>query len=597
MLNQTHPHLYPNYPEHTLFPQPAEVSHDDTATALANSIACRLQSFHSPENPSPSQTINHVRTLEQVSASLKEGFAAFQEVWIVGHKGDHANTLQALGILKKDLDLIHVHSTLGVSARHTITPPPGSSDTYDGFLKELNEADMRPHIRRIIAEQKKVVILMPFPNSALSRIVEEEQAGDWITLATTMSNVDTYFHIDDKIRFASMMDDVLGKDYPENIIPWTVASVSSLREHQTRLRIEPDRAIYFQKTFSGGGDGTVKISSEEQFQVLLQQKGWREAVIQGQVKAGAAVLGKRLENGELLPPYPANGSACIVPTADGKCRVYIDPPSHKPVGLAHLGSKPAGGVGNDWSQPFDREIQEQYKRIVTRLGEYLFYRFGYTGMFGPDCLVGVTPDNTPVLHVNELNPRWQGTTPYQTLNSLRNQRLPLELMHYLVKLRASNRDDLANVEKLLPDVTDYNQEAVNSSGGFYIKVGTKPDKSGKKRTVQRDMNGIWFWTGSALKRADELGTSLPDGLNVVQVYLRQDTHGNPLTLPSGAETVVWVKAPRKGETVGGELAPIGYIVGSNINVFDAHKPDVTPTGQRLYDAVMQLLFQEPETEV
>jgi hypothetical protein len=265
--------------------------------------------------------------------------------------------------------------------------------------------------------------------------------------------------------------------------------------------------------------------------------------------------------------------------------VLIDALSHKPVGLKELNGKVSAGIGNDWWSLWPIHIQEQYIASATLIGEELYKQFGYTGIFGPDYLIETLDNGTLNLRLTEINPRWQGTTPYQTANAIINKRIPLEIMHYIVK---HDKSGLATRELLT--LTDnpkvYNQQSVNSHGCFYIKLGS-PEA---QKTVRADLNGQYLYTGSQLIGPYE-NTSSFDALlnNTDDEVLVKDLA--MIKKRGDHATLVTIRAPRLGEQVGGGLSPIGYVAGySDRPIFSPHRPGVTQYGKELYDIITDSLY-------
>lgn len=499
---------------------------------------------------------------------LRKKFAEYDEKWIIGHKGDQARNLQDLGILDENIDVTHVHSSLGVNTEKSYTPPAGSSNSYEGYLTAINP-DINTDVSRVVEQGKRVVALMPFPNEGLQRLIAQSGQPEQFTMTAPVADYAHFSEIEDKITFGRTLQEVLDQtQYAQNIIPWTIYEKPwSIEELRTAFHAPEDAAFYFQRALSAGGDGTIKITSEDDLQELVKNPEWESAMQEGKLKASLGIE----------HAYPANGTGCIVPIDDGTCVVLIDPPSHKPVGLESLGSKPGGGVGNDWSTSFSEEILTQYTDIVTALGQELYKKYGYTGVFGPDGIVDYGGDKE-LFRITEVNPRWQGTTPYQTQNALMNARLPLELIHYMVKLTETDSKALKQVHEIIGDPQEYNSRAIREKGGFYIKVGAPKEP----KIVHSNLNGPWIWNGDELKPL-----SNNDGLLTPTLVYSGNLNGHT---PQEGHSVVWVKAPNPGDRVGGELAPIGYIMGSGITVFDANRPEVTPEGQNLYNFVNRLMF-------
>lgn len=498
---------------------------------------------------------------------LRTSFSKHHEKWIIGHKGDHATNLQNLGVISDNFDVVHVHSSLGVKATTVLKPPPGSSSSYEAILEAINP-EIEPEIARVKKEKKSAVVFMPFPNRGFEELLDKHNARGNFLLTAPEPDHRKFIVMEDKIGYSRLLARALRQTRLErNIIPWSIYQPGeTLAQIRRTMGLENSEGVFMQAAISAGGDGTVRVDTEEQLQALLTNPSWQEAARVSKLKASKAIE----------HAYPANGTGCIVPTPDGDCIVLVDPPSHKPVGLASLGTKFGGGAGNDWGEPYPAEILSQYLDTTTLIGRELYCTYGYTGIFGPDGLVSF---DDGLYRTTETNVRFQGTTPYQTLNASMNGRLPLELVHYLVKLAENDPIKRGQILRIIGNPQKYNASAVSERGGFYIKVGGPT----KKTEIKRDVNGPWSWVSGDLR-----GLPRHPDINPNSVYTRNAALAVLGLSPS--EVPVWIKGPKVGEVVGGELAPIGYIVGSALQVFDPVRPDVTPQGKAMYDRVCEMLY-------
>lgn len=514
--------------------------------------------------------------IEEAVGILNDVVRRYDKTWLVGHKGDHHRTLEELGVEGLEIDVMHVHSTLGAEANVSLTPPEGSGGSYEDLLDAVNPAIEE----QIIATQEadeKVAVLMPFPNGQFSELVRKHGAEKHFRMATSVENPRAYSEIEDKIHFAEMMDVVQAENEHVNTIPWVQLDGEATFEGLTDyFDLDDGQAVYAQLRLSGGGDGTKRINSQEALQGLLQDEKWRQSIESGDVKVTA----------EVKDAYPANGTACIVPTEDGECMVLLGAPSHKPVGLSELNGKEGAGVGNDWTQPWSDEVRVQYEETATAIGKHLYEKYGYTGLFGPDCLVQMTEDGEPRLFVNEVNPRTQGTTPYDSMNALKAGVPPIDVIHHTVQL--GEEADIAALCKVIGTAEQYNGKSLEVEGCFYMKIGAPREEM----TVETDVNGAWLVIENpdpeqpgTMIRLDDEKTSMrhvaTDELDETVLNVRRHLEGAEVP-----HSVVIVKGPRVGDKVGGQLAPIGYIVGAEKSVFTADEPGVTPEGQYLYNTVI-----------
>ena len=510
----------------------------------------------------------------------RSAFARFDEYWVVGHKGDHHRTLADLGVIDPDTDISvsHVHSTLGLRAQRTVKPPEESSSTYESILTTVNP-DIEEHVANVVDTKRQVCVFMPFPNSGLSDIIRKQEAEENFVTTSPVEDPAVFLHIENKIGFARLVDKAVSENEAtetlrHNVIPWDVLRPGTMYEDlEQRFKLEPGQAVYLQKALSGGGDGTRRIDSQERLTTLLQDSEWAHLAELGHIKVTA----------EVKDAYPANGSGCIVPTEDGDCVVLLDPPSHKPVGLEALRGKEGSGVGNDWTEQWPDDVLEQYAALATAVGKQLYREFGYTGMFGPDCLVQTREDGYR-LYMNEINPRWQGTTPYQTYNALSADRVPLELVHYAVKLDDGSL--LPDILKSIGDPEEYNTISLRQSGCFYMKIGGPKIR----QTVKADLNGNYIYCEEGLigPYDDVSGIEIATGRTA---HPALSAHMTALRAEGKQPMMVSVKGPGVGETVGGELAPIGYIVGKGEQpVFTSQQPGVTPLGNNLFQTVTKTML-------
>lgn len=502
---------------------------------------------------------------------LADAFNAFDEIWAVGHKGDIGDNLRALGVLdpERPFDVSHVHSSLGINSLNNIPTPKGSAGSYASILTAASPL-LEEEIKRLVAENRTAVVLMPFPNAEFSAMIARNGAEKHIVTTSPIDDVETFFTIENKLTYAELIEAALMEDMPENLIPTTRLNPNTTyRDILQVFDIEEGHPVYLQIALSAGGDGTVKISTQEEYSRLFEDEKWALAFAKESIKAGKGIIGK-----DGWDPYSANGTGCIVPMPDGTVSVYLDPLSHKPVGLESLRGKEGSGNGNDWGTPYPAEVTSQYERMGTLAGRELYRRFGVTGLFGPDCVVGFDK-NGEMVFMNEINPRQQGTTPYQTLNAMMNGRLPLEVIHYASKLLPPKR-----LQELLPNPDSYNEASVNEAGGYYVKIGGPK----KRIQVKSDLNGPWIYDleTQKMKQLTEIN------LTVADVYTRnfEDIE----VLEAAGKKLVWVKGPNPGDTVGGELAPIGYILGSGLQVFDVDHPDATKHCVAMFENISKRLY-------
>jgi hypothetical protein len=489
-----------------------------------------------------------------VAGICKQAFADFDEIWLVGHKGDHHFNLVRMGVLpsyNQSIGLAQVHSTLGLSTA-LLTPPETSSRSIEAMTNELN-GGFNDHIRRVRKLGLRVCVLMPFPNAGLSRMIASCDAQENFVLTAPAKSRQEYLDIENKTKTAELVHELIvhGLIGDHLLIPWMKGHDpnGSFAFYAKRLGLVPKQGLYFQKDVSVSGAGTTCVRSQQDLDELMKYSSWRRMIRASKVKISA----------EVPNAYPANGSACVIPVGGGKCVVLIDPLSRKAMGPQH------SSYANDWTVPWSADVRSQYIRATTALGEMLFKKFGYTGIFGPDYLV-TTQDGKQILRLTEINPRWQGTTPYQTASALRTGRIPLELVHYIVKLDEDG-GLISRLLQIIGDTDEFNKVGVLSGGGFYIKLAGPSELT----TIANDANGAYLYTGDRL-----IGPYASD----------TDAHhvgGN----------MVSIKAPRAGEHVKKGLVPIGYVAGVGREpVLLSDSPRLSPYGERLRLLANNLIFEE-----
>ncbi len=504
------------------------------------------------------ELISNLDALTQSREFLKRELGSFDEVWQIGHRPTHMS-LYADGVVTAPITVSHVHADMGLQAARHYPVPLNSSGAYEDLLTAINPA-IANEVHRVVTTGKKAALFMPFPNSGLDRMLKEYDpaiVAKCFVSTTSTPDFKSFAQIEDKVAFGKLLENVLTQGGMEkNLIPNTVLTSGQSYGDLVKQLSSQEGPLYFQIALSAGGDGTVKVSSAEDMRALLDHSEWAAAVNKGNVKVSKGIV----------PNYPANGTGCIVPTPDGKdCTIYLDPPSHKPVGLPELGAKQGSGVGNDWSHPFPSAYIEQYARMSELVGRALFMRYGYTGLFGPD---GIMDTKNRRFHMTEVNPRIQGTTPYQTHNALANGRVPIEWMHLMTKLAGTDPNALGALRDIIGPPTNYNHKSLMEKGGYYIKVGGPKER----KVVQKDLNGAYGYTrGKPLVRLD---------LTEVQVYGGKYANNT-------YERVVYLKGPQTGTMIGGELAPVGYIVGRGEPVFAAETPTILPGALDMYRAVQE----------
>lgn len=438
---------------------------------------------------------------------------------LVGHKGDHLEALIAMGLLpQKPLDLMVVQKTYGCEGRaRRVFEASGLGDGYEAVFSSISAEGERA-IGQLLDTGSETVIFMPFPNGSMVKF-----EGKALCTCITMSQ---FREIEDKITFL----DIGRRVFPENLISSAVISRGNSHSFDDLCRSLNARGLVIQANLSAGGDGTYFAFNQSELNEALRALNSPELRV------------SRYQYG-----YETNGQAVVI---DGM--VYVDPPSHKPVGLVEIGGKQSGGCGNDWTNPFSDELLDKYTHIVVAIGRFLEEQYGYQGIFGVDSVFDMQNGE---VWPHEINPRWQGTTSYQTANALLNERMPTEVIHYLAFFRPPN------LHQFLPEPGEYNHFAVREKGCWYIKLAN-PYPGGIE--IKENMSGNFIWDRNRLQ-------DLNDGRSFLQVLLS----GRGIAL----------RGPNKGECLDRGLIPFGYIMGQGFSVFDKKNPCLTEQGRKLVEAV------------
>lgn len=491
--------------------------------------------------------------------ALRPIFNRYNEYRVVGHKGDHAHNLQNRGLVPK-IDLLHVDRTLGTEGRH-LSLPEGGWESYEWLLSSIN-SEMRGEVERIVKERKKVLILMPFPNLGLERIIEDVWATELITLSCSVPWWQ-FMDIEDKIEFARMVDQL---ELP-NIIPRKILSSSDTYEWlMAELYMQPWDVYYVQKKLSGWGDGTRIICTEQDFQQVMEDR--KIDIVKWNIK-----ITKGISCHNWIPAYPMNWSGCIISDGKWEVLIYADHPSHKPVGLPELGGKTGSWNGNDRTSPLPYHIVKQYISMAKTIGHFLHKEHNYKGLYWPDWLR--TLDK---YYINEVNPRTQWTTPYQTLNALMNNRIPIELLHYIALFSETHPELLHH----LPDPDLYNAQVEQETWGFYVKLGVK-----EPFTIVNDISGPWIYNENIWELI-RVPANLKSLLTPEMVYMRRSGEAD-IEEYLATHNVVWIKCPKKWTAITPWPTPFGYIMGSWMSVFKTNTPTATEDAISLYDKIIALI--------
>lgn len=201
--------------------------------------------------------------------------------------------------------------------------------------------------------------------------------------------------------------------------------------------------LVVQSAWTSGGRGTYFVDSEP----ALAQAGTESA--------GPWRVSRHVEG------FASNTTALTVPTGRG-CTVYVDVPSHKPVGVEALGIAPAKGAGNDWSPAWPLSAVGRFITAVSDLGRYAYDRYGLMGLWGVDALW-----NGDQVVINEINVRNQGTTELSGVNQILQGLPPLVVAHLTV-LAGGRVDWLGDPDKF--NTTSWRVAVSTSRSPYHIKL-------------------------------------------------------------------------------------------------------------------------------
>lgn len=479
--------------------------------------------------------------LESAVNLLKVAFSEFDQVWLIGHKGDHHTYLHELQVLPDKatpLHLAHVYSSAGLAMRY-IDPPSEAASSIEVMTDSLNPV-VEDYIMRVKRAGQKVCILMPFPNAQLDRMIARNNADVNFARTHPLTSREAYLDVENKIRTAQLLDQYneLGRLQGIDMIPWEIFNHGqSFRHYADHFGLQKTQGIYLQKEISVSGSGTKLVRSQEDIDKVLREDDWSNAKIK--------------VTKEILDAYSANGSGCIIPLDNGKCMVLADPLSRKMMGTNHA------SIANDWSLPWPSSVQKKYIDSIVSIGTMLYEKYNYVGIFGVDYVIDVDTLN---IYFTEINPRWQGTTPYQTKNAVYAKRIPLELVHYIIKLDQKG-GLIKRLVDIIGDVEEYNRKSVAHKGCFYLKV-YGPDQP---LMIRKSISGTYEY-------------SCVDG-SIGLLYKDESGRGS-----------IVIKGPQAGQEVVKNLVPVQYVTGfAGVPILRQDKPSFTDFGIHLKNVSEELM--------
>lgn len=259
------------------------------------------------------RTVNYTQPTLNLISLCREAFKAFDELWVIGPKGDHHKNLLDMSVLRTEqIDLLHVHSMLGVClAKYNLKPPKGSSDSFEGIFNELS-GDINRQIDRVISQDKNVCVLMPHPNSKLSSIIRSKGAECRFIITAPVDDAGMYTKLESKLYLAELVGSATKSMNHSLLIPSVKMESSLLSDVFRQLNIVKGAGVYVQQDVSVGGEGTSRVQNQTELDDLLRRPRWRGAFESGSLKASI----------EVKDAYPANGSA-FHPRVQERCENSI----------------------------------------------------------------------------------------------------------------------------------------------------------------------------------------------------------------------------------------------------------------------------------
>lgn len=260
---------------------------------------------------------------------------------------------------------------------------------------------------------------------------------------------------------------------------------------------------------------------------------------------------------QLVEGFSSSVTVLTLPTRDGGCEVFVDQPSHKPVGVMELGIPPAKGAGNDWSQPWPRHRTQQLIDAIVRLGTYLYDTYGLVGLWGVDAIFSYDR-----AFITRINVGHQDTTELSGVNQVLRGLPPLLIAH--LTILAGGR------VSWLPTADDFNtvtlrRTAFGGRAPFCIKLRNPCAKPVVARSG---------WRGPGVYRLDTGGAL---------VWLRPGATAFDADLDR--REVLLANAPAAG-VVCGPGAELGTVEGlTTTPVFDGPL-SLSPLGYELHHAAM-----------
>lgn len=531
---------------------------------------------------------NGKEKFSQALTALQQAMAWFDETRIIGDISSKAARLKQYGIVST-FWVIHCDTHTGELCDLYLPKPPKSTDEYILDLVDVDYDNLEEQFIRIKTSWKKVFIAMPRANRSIEQLIEKHWLQEQVKLWSPCS-FDENMIIENKTTFIAIQDHLADK-WLGYISSFIYEQWSTYRDLLEKLWLPENHPIYIQIWLSAGWDGTWKIQSQKELEDLFLLPKVTQAIEEQQLKVCEWITwGFDAEAGVYKEPYPANFQACNIPDGKWWVKVYIEPGSHKPVWLPSMWFTTKSGVGNDWSQPWSSEVNQQAIDIITAMWEYLRQQYGYTGMRWPDCLIGEKDGKTTVVS-QEINPREQWTSVQQIYNAEKNNRVPLHFVHTLLKLWHSKEE----IVQLMWDPETYNQKSLNSTWWFYIKLMQPHDKEKTQDHIfEVAANVTWTYLINADNEDDPVIT-LYEKLSDQEIMTGVRENWLPIELPNGFFLInvkwpkPWTQYPNNGSV--SKVWTISWVCTGWKTIFKSMEPDITPLGMSLFKYFSSRIFK------
>ena len=190
---------------------------------------------------------------------------------------------------------------------------------------------------------------------------------------------------------------------PINLPKYQVVNLAQADYQQLVNDLGADLVVQFARGHTGSG--TIFVKNQDQFEQLKVSFPNRQVRISEFVKGEAYTL-----------------NACVA-----KQGIFMAGLSYQITGITELTPATGGTVGNDWEYPqkLSYELKQEIIKQVTTIGEYMCKQ-GYLGLFGVDLIIAEQG-----VKVIEINARQPASIPMWTKIQLKQEQVPLSLLHLL----------------------------------------------------------------------------------------------------------------------------------------------------------------------